>query len=215
MLKGQECIYISIYIYIKFIDVERNDLIEIFISLSDKTNMDILEFDRRLVSFAGEHIVNSLLCIINDSLLSGTFPDDWKRARVTLVYKNNGDINIVSNYRRNTVIGHIAKMVEQLVRSQLVSYLEERAFISPDLSAYPKGHSTQTSLHRVIDDWLESTNYNQTDHCCLPFRYFKMLWYHQSSHFTPKIKHVWHWKYRIGMVSFLPRQAQTSSIVLQ
>ena len=58
-------------------------------------------------------------------------------------------------------------MVEQLVRSQLVSYLEEHVFISPDQSAYLKGHSMQTSLHRVIDDWLENINDNQTTGVCL------------------------------------------------
>ena len=107
--KGQESIDMF-----KFADVERNDLIELLISLSDKTGMDILGFDRRLVRLAGEHIVDSLLCIINDSLSSGTFPDEWKLAWVTPVYKNNGDVNIMSNYRPISVIGHIAKMVEQL-----------------------------------------------------------------------------------------------------
>ena len=58
-------------------------------------------------------------------------------------------------------------MVEQSVRSQLVSYLEEHAFISPDQSAYLKGHSTQTSLHRVIGDWLENMNDNQITGVCL------------------------------------------------
>ena len=109
--RGQESKYTF-----KFIDVQRNDLINLLLSLSDKTGMDILGFDRRLVRLAGEHIVDSLLCIINDSLSNGTFPDDWKLARVTPVYKNNGDVNIMSNYRPISVIGHIAKMVEQLVR---------------------------------------------------------------------------------------------------
>ena len=139
----------------------------LLISLSDKTGMDILGFDRKLVRIAGEHIVDSLLCIMNDSLSNGIFPDDWKIARVTPVYKNNGDINIMSNYRPISVIGHIAKLVEQLLRSQLVSYLEEHAFISTDQSAYLKGHSTQTSLYRVIDDWLENINDNQTTGVCL------------------------------------------------
>ena len=48
-----------------------------------------------------------------------------------------------------------------------MSYLEEHAFISPDQSAYLKGHSTQTSHHRVIDDWLENINDNQTTGVCL------------------------------------------------
>ena len=138
--KGQESIY-----KFKFIDLQRNDLINLLLSLCDKTGMDVLGFDQRLVRLAGEHIVDSLLCIINDSLSNGTFPD----------------------YRPISVIGHIAKMVEQLIRSQLVSYLEEHAFILPDQSAYLKGHSTQTSLHRVIDDWLENINDNQTTGVCL------------------------------------------------
>ena len=44
------------------------------------------------------------------------------------------------------------------VVAMLVAYLEEHAFISMDRSAYLKGHSTQTSLHRVNDDWLENIN---------------------------------------------------------
>ena len=88
----------------------------------------------------------------------------WDRYQV---HKNNGDVHIMSNYRPISVIGHIAKMVEQLVRFQLVAYLEEHAFISTDQPAYLKGHSTQTSLHRVIDDWLENIDDNQTTGVCL------------------------------------------------
>ena len=66
----------------------------------------------------------------------------------------------MSSYRPNSVTGHITKMVEHLVRSQLVTCLEEHSLITPDQAAYIKGQSTQTSLHRVID-WLENINENQ------------------------------------------------------
>ena len=36
--------------------------------------------------------------------------------------------------------------------------MEEHSFISMDQSAYLKRHSTQTNLHRVIDDWLGIVN---------------------------------------------------------
>ena len=81
--------------------------------------------------------------------------------------KNNGDADVMSNYRPISVIGHIAKMVEQLVWSQLVRYLEEHSFITPDQSAYLKGHSVQTSLLRVIDDWLGDINEDQITGVCL------------------------------------------------
>ena len=161
-------------------------------SFSDKKDMDSWGFGRKLVRIAGEHIVDSLLCIKNDSCSNGIFPDDWKLARVTPVYKNNGDINSMSNYRPISVIGQIAKMVEQLVRSQLLSHLEEHVFISADQSAYLKGHSTQISLHRVIDDWLENINDSQTAGVCL---------LDISKCFDIIItKHVWHRTHGIGMV---------------
>ena len=98
--------------------------------------MDILGFHRKLIKIAGQHIVDSLLYTINDSLFNRTFPDEWKFARVTPVFKNNGDVDAMSNYRPITVIGHISDIVEQLVRSQLVRYLEELSFITPDQSPY-------------------------------------------------------------------------------
>ena len=81
-----------------------------------------------------------------------------KFARVTPVYKQAGDINMPGNYRPISVIGHIAKMIETLIGVQMIDYLEEYNFISIDQSAYLKRHSTITSLHRVIDDLLESMN---------------------------------------------------------
>ena len=44
---------------------------------------------------------------------------------------------------------------------------ESHKFISIDQSAYLKRHSTQTSLHRVIDDWLEQINDNSLTGTCL------------------------------------------------
>ena len=53
------------------------------------------------------------------------------------------------------MIDHIAK-IEPLVSYQTIDFLEEHSFISMDQFAYLKRHSTQTSLHRVIDNWLEN-----------------------------------------------------------
>ena len=66
-----------------------------------------------------------------------------------------------------SVISHIAKMIESFVSNQIIKYLEDHAFISIDQSAYFKRHSTQTSLHRVIDDWLEQVNDNSLTGVCL------------------------------------------------
>ena len=48
--------------------------------------------------------------VINKPLKSGVFEQDWENARVTPIYKDDGDIDDENNYRPISVIGHIAKM---------------------------------------------------------------------------------------------------------
>ena len=58
-------------------------------------------------------------------------------------------------------------MIKSLVSKQIIQYLEDHVFISIDQSAYLKRQSFQTSLHRVIDDWLEQINDNSLTGACL------------------------------------------------
>ena len=83
-----------------------------------------------------------------------------------IMYKNRVGIDDENNFRHISLTSHIAKMVEILVSTQVVYYLEFHKFISIDQSAYLR-HSTQTSLHRVIDDWLKHINDNSLTGACL------------------------------------------------
>ena len=62
----------SLYTF-KFNEIQRTDLLRLFTLLLDKTGMDILGFDRKLIKIAGQHIVDSFLYIINDSLFNWIF----------------------------------------------------------------------------------------------------------------------------------------------
>ena len=79
---------------------------------------------------------------------------DWKLSRVTTIYKGKGDKTDKGNYRQSSVIGHIAKIIEREIKNQIVTYLEENEHITIDQSAYRSQHSTQTTLHKVLDDWF-------------------------------------------------------------
>ena len=151
----------------KFHEISRNDVLKFLKSLPKKSGMDIHGLYRKLLRLSSEHVVDSLSSIINSSLNLGRVFDDWKVARVTPVYKNSGDMHVMSNHRPISVIGHITKIVEQLISTQLVEYLDEHSFITPDQFAYLKGHSTQTCLHRVLDDWLENVNEGQITVMCM------------------------------------------------
>ena len=60
-----------------------------------------------------------------------------------------------SNCRPISELPHVVKIIETLVHHQLLEYLQNTKILTPDQSAYLKRHSTQTSLHKVIDDGIE------------------------------------------------------------
>ena len=68
------------------------------------------------------YISISLANVINKSLESGVFEQDWTNARVTPIYKDDGDINDENTYRPISVIGHIAKVIESLVSYQIIDF---------------------------------------------------------------------------------------------
>ena len=134
---------------------------------ANKHGNDILDMDVKLLKLASPVISKSLESVVNSSLENGIVQDDWEKARVIPVYKNEGEINDENNFRPISAISHIAKMIESLVSKQVIEYLEDHAFVSMDRSAYLKRHSTQISLHRVIDDWLDQMNDNSLTGACL------------------------------------------------
>ena len=62
--------------------------------------------------------------MINKSLESVVFEQDWKNTRVTPIYEDDGNINNENNYRPLSVIDHIAKMIESLVSYQIIDFLK-------------------------------------------------------------------------------------------
>ena len=59
----------------------------------------------------------------------------------------------MGNYRPISVIGHIAKVIEREIKTQMCIYLEGNDLIAVDQSAY---HNTQTALHKVFIDWYSN-----------------------------------------------------------
>ena len=154
--KGPESIY-----DFEMTTVNSSDVIKMIKKLPTTTNTDILGMDSKLIKIACEYICPQITWLINLSINTGEVVDDWKVARVTPIYKGKGDRDDPGNYRPISVIGHIGKIMERVIFKQLLEYLTEHDFISRDQSAYLKHHSTQTSLHRVIDEWLDAMNEGQ------------------------------------------------------
>ncbi len=98
-----------------------------------------------------------LTLIYNASLEKGVFPQTWKLARVTPIFKagNKTDVN---DYRPISVLSVVSRILEKIVHDQLMEYLKEQNKLCLNQFAFQKLHSTITCLLNVIDPWFKNSD---------------------------------------------------------
>ena len=80
-------------------------------------------------------IAKLLKIIFNDSVMNGVFPDIWKLARVTPIFKS-GAKSDANNYRPISVILIFSRMLERLVHDQLFDFLKANKKLTCNQSAF-------------------------------------------------------------------------------
>ena len=122
---------------------------------SKATGLD--NISAKIICECADLISVSLCGLFNKSLLSGIFLDDWKRARVTPLFKQ-GEASDLNNYRPISVISVLAKVFERIVYDQLYNFLSNEDIISTHQSGFRSLHSTVTALLEATDNWAFNIN---------------------------------------------------------
>ena len=81
------------------------------------------------------------------------FPDDFKIARVTPIFKN-GETDNLGNYRPISILGSIARVFEKLLYKQLYDFLIENKVLSTQQWRFCSLHSTALALIVCSSNWL-------------------------------------------------------------
>ena len=123
----------------------------------------------RVLKELAEEIAPILTTIFNQSLSSGTTPTDWKNALITPVYKK-GNVHMASNYRPVSLTCVACKLLEHIVCSHILTFLESHSLLTPLQHGFRKGHSCESQLLITLDDFFTAyDNYTQTDVGVLDF----------------------------------------------
>ena len=100
------------------------------------------------------HCIPALTKVVNLSLSSGHFFEDWKLAIVRPLIKSLKKGTEKSNYRPVSHLQFISKVVEKCTLSQLPNHCNKYNLLPEYQSAYRKHYSCETSLLKLVNDTL-------------------------------------------------------------
>jgi hypothetical protein len=97
------------------------------------------------------------------SFENSILPDVWLRSFITPIFKK-GNAADPTNYRPISLTATMCKLMEVIIKDQLVRYLVDKGLINKHQHAFISKHSTATNLLECINDWLVSIkSYSRTD----------------------------------------------------
>ena len=109
----------------------------------------------RILKEAKEVLALPLKIIFNCSLETGVLPIDWKIANITPIFKRKGQKNKVNNYRPVSLTSVVCKVLESIIRDDIISHFNHNNIFSDKQYGFIKGRSTVTQLLKIMDEWTD------------------------------------------------------------
>lgn len=87
--------------------------------LKNSKAKDAFDMDTMFLKAHKQSLTAPMTNIINKSITEGTFPNSWKSAVITPIFKSTE----ISNYRPINILPAVSKVAEKLVAEQLIKHL--------------------------------------------------------------------------------------------
>ena len=125
---------------------------QLLTSIATNKATGIDQISCKFIKISAPIISATLTYLFNQTIDQCSFPNEWKTARVSPLYKN-GDNTLPENCRPISVLSCISKVMERLLYNQLYNYLNENGLLSENEFGFRKGHSTSTALLDCTNEW--------------------------------------------------------------
>ena len=109
-----------------------------------------------LIKNSHENLKEKLLMIYNKIFLQHTFPDSWKTAVIIPIPKPNKSHSTPQNFRPISLTSCLCKLVEKMINTRLVWFLEKENLISDVQSGFKKNRSTTDCITKVTHEFQDA-----------------------------------------------------------
>ena len=105
----------------------------------------------KLLQAVVDIVVHPLSVIYARSLRLGVVPLDWLKANVTPVYKSKESKSAPGNYRPISLTCILCKVMEAIIRDEIVSHLTDNKLINPSQHGFMSRRSCLTNLLEYLE----------------------------------------------------------------
>ena len=124
-------------------------------SLKNKKSCGVDDIPTLILKLAGEILCIPLTKIINQSILTGTFPSAWKIAKIIPLHKR-GSKKLKENYRPISNLCVVSKILEKVVLDQVGYYFESQGLLPNTQHGFRKKRSTTSALLTLTQQWTKA-----------------------------------------------------------
>ena len=144
----------------KFQFVTNMDVEKIIKSIKRSKATGIDDLPPGLIKDAADVLSVPLSHIINMSLDTGQFPQEWKAAKIIPLHKS-GSTKSFDNYRPISVLPIVSKIIEKIVHKQLMNFLDENKLLSTRQFGFRPKMSTELAATLLLDDIRKNVDKGQ------------------------------------------------------
>ena len=128
-----------------------------FNSLNLKKSPGLDGISAYFITLASDIIAVPLSILCNLSFSEGVFPNCMKNAKVIPLFKT-GSKTELSNYRPISLLSCLSKVVEKLIYSRLINYLNKNSILHHNQYDFRSGLSTSHALLDVVTTTYDNIN---------------------------------------------------------
>ena len=128
------------------LEFSTDDIVKIIKSLDPNKAHGHEEISIRMIKLCATSIAKPFSILFRNCFESQCFPNEWKKANIVPVHKNN-DKQLIKNYRPVSLLPVCSKIFEKIIFNSLFKYLEDNNLLNGNQSGFRPGDSC---VHQLL-----------------------------------------------------------------
>ena len=136
------------------IAVSKDGVVKLFKGLNPSKALGPDELHPRVLKELATELGPVFAHLFQQSIDTGEIRKEWSLANICPLFKKS-DRSLACSYRPVSLTCVPCKLLEHIVCSNIMAHLDEYKLLSDRQHAFRKGHSCETQLTTVINDWAK------------------------------------------------------------